>query len=138
MKKIKVKTYDSSIVEYMQIKTIMDIDEHINAEKEFSELHETINDIKKERIGYGKADIYDTLLDMNRYLNDKTERSVTLPTGTITFKGFLFPEEHLTRNGVMDMKRDNMVEVLNKYGELWLRENGTYCTPIKGYEVINE
>lgn len=135
MKKIIIKDKFSNITrEVTQFKTVEDVNKHIDLEVEFADVHEDVRQIKKDRRGYG-ADAIDHLMDMYKNINNKTSSIIILPGGTITFNGF-YDKALMNRKDILEMKREQMIECVNKYGEVWMNVNGTYCPPLKNHEIV--
>ena len=137
MKKIVVRHIESGSDkrEYTLLTTVEEIDEHINLEIGCADALDIIRE-RKHNYRPWKKDSVGLLMDMYQGLNEEQVHTLKIGNyGSITFCGF-YDKAALTRTDLLNQKREQMVEVLKKYGQIWLNDNGSYCPPLKGYEII--
>lgn len=136
MNKIVVKDKFSNITrEVTQLTTVEDVNEHIDSQIEMSEIKEILNERNVNE--HNNKDIIDHLMRMYEHINQQTVRHLNLPGGSITFKGF-YDKALMDRTDILEMKREQMIECIDKYGEVWMNPNGTYSPPIRNYEIVED
>lgn len=108
---------------YTQLTSVEDINSYINGDIEFSETKGVINDIITQRgVTHRKSDATDNLLDMYKHLNSYIEPPYRFTSN---------------RDDILEIKREGMIELFNKYGEIWVNRVGGYTIALKDYEIIN-
>jgi len=114
--KISKKEYN-----YTQLKSVEDINSYIDGDIEFSETRDIINDIITQRgVTRKKSDAVDCLIRMNENINNKLNEQLTTKRETI-----------------LKIKKEGMIKLFNRYGEIWVNKVGGYTTTSKDYEIIN-
>jgi len=127
---------------YTQLTSIEDINSYIDEDIEFAETMDVISDIIKQRgVTYQKRDEVDCLSDMHKFVNKELKKqSITFKfgdIGDITINGFNENTLPTKREPILEMKREGMIKLFKKYGEIWVNKVGGYCTPLNDYEIIN-
>ncbi len=138
MKRIVVEHIESGTDkrEYTLLTTVKEIDEHINLEIGCVDALDIVRDRDVNYNRWNHKDPVGLLMDNYKWINEKRECTLKVGDyGSITLKGF-YDKATLNRTDILVDKRDTMVEILEEFGQIWLNDNGTYCTPLKGYGIV--
>lgn len=134
MKKITIKDKFSNITrEVTQLTTKEHVNEHIDLEIESVEIKELLNERGINK--HNKMDAVDHLMHMYKHMNENVYRNIKSLNGSITLDGF-YSKSMMNRNEILEMKREQMIDCVEKYGQVWMNDNGTYCPPLKNHVIV--